>query len=216
MREGLTELVFILDKSGSMNGLEKDTIGGFNTMLEEQKGAEGECLVTTVMFNDRCDLVHDRADIKTVSPITESDYRAAGTTALIDAIGATIHRVVKSQKTAPEGGRAEKVVFVIITDGEENSSREYSAGRVKGLIEKEKSRYGWDFIFLGANIDAVQTAGRFGIDSRRAQGYHADSQGVGINYCQIGRALLECRRGDLPDDWNEEIDLDFKKRRKSR
>jgi uncharacterized protein YegL len=182
MKKGLTELVFILDKSGSMSGLETDTIGGYNSMLAKQQAVEGECRITTVLFDNNYELLHDRIDIRAVSPISEKEYQIGGSTALLDAIGRTIHKIGNAQKHTANEYRAEKVMLVIITDGEENSSREYSAKRIKQMIERQKSRYEWEFIFLGANIDAVETAGRFGISADRAQNYHADSEGVELNF----------------------------------
>lgn len=171
MKKGLTELVFILDRSGSMSGLEKDTIGGFNSMLQKQREIDGECRITTVLFDNRYELLHDRIDIRAVAPMTEKEYCVGGCTALIDAIGRTIHKLVSVQKSTAEEYRAEKVMFVIITDGEENASREYSLKQVKKMIEHEREAYGWEFVFLGANIDAVRTAGQFGINSDRAADY---------------------------------------------
>ncbi|NLE03612.1 MAG: VWA domain-containing protein, partial [Crenarchaeota archaeon] len=162
MKKGLTELVFILDKSGSMGGLEKDTIGGYNHMLEKQKAVDGECLITTVLFDNDYELLHDRIDIRGVSLLMEKDYCIGGSTALLDAIGRTINKIANAQKHTADEYRAEKVMFVIITDGEENSSHEYSYNRVKAQIERQKEKYGWEFIFLGANIDAVKTARCFG------------------------------------------------------
>ena len=154
-----TELVFILDKSGSMAGLESDTIGGFNAMLQKQKALPGACRITTVLFDNRYELLHDRIDIRAVSPVTEREYQVGGSTALLDAIGRTIQKLAGVQRNTAEEYRADKVMFVIITDGAENSSREYSSQRVKAMIEHEKEKYGWEFVFLGANIDAVETAG---------------------------------------------------------
>lgn len=210
MKKGLTELVFILDKSGSMGGLEKDTIGGFNAMLEKQKAVDGECRITTVLFDNRYELLHDRIDIRAVTPITEKEYFVGGSTALLDAIGRTIHKIGNAQRRTAEEFRAEKVLFVIITDGEENSSREFSANRIKAQIERQKSRYGWEFIFLGANIDAVETAGRFGINADRAQNYHADSEGVELNFCVMSEAVASFREcAAMPEDWNQKIQKDF-------
>lgn len=168
MKQGLTELVFILDKSGSMSGLEKDTIGGFNSMLAKQKAIDGECFITTVLFDNDYVLLHDRIDIRAVNVITEKEYQVGGSTALLDAIGKTIHKINNAQKNTADSYRAEKVLFVIITDGEENASCEYSADKIRNLIEQQKKEYGWEFIFLGANVDAVQTAKSFGIDADRA------------------------------------------------
>ncbi len=193
MQKGLTELVFILDKSGSMGGLEKDTIGGFNSMLAKQKAEEGQCRVTTVLFDNRYTLLHDRIDIRAVAPITDQEYRVGGSTALLDAIGRTIGKITDVQRSTAEAYRAEKVIFIIITDGEENSSREYSADRVKRLIRKEKEQYGWEFLFLGANIDAVETAGRFGISADRAAEYISDAEGTALNYAVMCEAVSEFR-----------------------
>lgn len=213
MKKGLTELVFILDKSGSMGGLEADTIGGYNAMLEKQKALKDECCITTVLFDNNYELLHDRIDIKAVSPITEKEYSVGGSTALIDAIGITINKIGNAQKHTAEDFRAEKVMFVIITDGEENSSREFSSEKVKKMVEKQKAKYGWEFIFLGANIDAVKTAGRYGITPDRAQNYHADSQGIEINFAVMSDAVSHYRLKDsMPANWSEEISNDFKRR----
>jgi uncharacterized protein YegL len=213
MKKGLTELVFILDKSGSMGGLESDTIGGYNAMLEKQKAVEDECRMTTVLFDNNYELLHDRIDIKAVSAIAEKEYFVGGSTALIDAIGRTIHKIGNAQKHTAEDYRAEKVMFVIITDGEENSSREYSSEKVKKMIEHQKAKYGWEFIFLGANIDAVETAKRFGIAPNRAQNYHADSEGVELNFRVMSDTIAKFRACEaMSDNWNEEIQKDYKRR----
>lgn len=193
MKTDLTELVFILDKSGSMGGLEADTIGGFNSMLNEQKGVKGECIITTVLFDHRYQLLHDRIDIKAVSPISGREYKVGGNTALLDAIGRTIEKIGTVQKHTAAEYRAEKVMFVIITDGEENASREYNANAIKALIERHKADYGWEFAFLGANIDAVETASHFGIDSDRAATYLHDSEGTRISFSAMGSAAREFR-----------------------
>ncbi len=213
MKKGLTELVFILDKSGSMSGLEKDTIGGYNSMLEKQKSVESECHITTVLFDNNYELLHDRIDIKAVSPITDKEYLIGGSTALLDAIGRTIHKISNAQKHTADDYRAEKVMFVIITDGEENSSREYSPEKIKALIEGQKENYGWEFIFLGANIDAVATAGQFGIAADRAQNYHADSEGVELNFRVMSDAVATFREcSAMPEGWNDEIQKDYQQR----
>jgi len=213
MMKGLTELVFILDKSGSMSGLEDDTIGGFNSMLEKQKAVEGECYITTVLFDNNYELLHDHIDIRAVNPITRKDYQVGGSTALLDAIGRTINKIKNVQEHTAEDYRAEKVMFVIITDGAENSSREYTAEKIRKLIEQQKENCGWEFIFLGANIDAVQTASQFGISANRAQNYHADSLGVELNFrvmCDAVASFREC--SEISEDWNHEIKEDYIKR----
>lgn len=213
MKKGLTELVFILDKSGSMGGLESDTIGGYNAMLHKQQAVEGECRITTVLFDHKYELLHDRIDIRAVSPITAKDYVVGGTTALLDAIGRTIHKIQNVQERTAEDYRAEKVLFVIITDGLENASREYSLEMVKTLIERQKSEHGWEFIFLGANIDAVETAGKFGISADYAQDFNADGDGVELNFQVMSSAVASFRKyGALPEDWNDEIKKDYKRR----
>ena len=213
MKKGLTELVFILDKSGSMSGLETDTIGGYNSMLTKQQAVEGECRITTVLFDNNYELLHDRIDIKAVGAITEKEYAVGGSTALLDAIGRTINKIGNVQKHTADDYRAEKVMFVIITDGEENSSREYSAEKVKALIERQKTKYGWEFIFLGANIDAVQTAGRFGIAPDRAVDYLADSEGTELNFKVMSAAVATFREaGTVDEACFEEIRKDVKRR----
>lgn len=213
MKKGLTELVFILDKSGSMAGLEADTIGGFNSMLKKQKLVEGECQITTVLFDNTYELLHDRIDIKAINPITEKEYFVGGSTALLDAIGKTIHKIKNAQKNTAPDYQAENVMFVIITDGEENSSRKYSSDGIKKMIEHQKKRNGWEFIFLGANIDAVEVAGRFGIGKDRAQSYHADSVGFGTTYGAVSEALEIYRKcSKVPAAWCAEIQKDYKER----
>ncbi len=213
MKKGLTELVFILDKSGSMAGLETDTIGGFNSMLARQQAVDGECNITTVLFDNSYELLHDRIDIRAVSPITEKDYRVGGSTALLDAIGRTIRKISSAQMHTADDYRAENVLFVIITDGEENSSREYPAEKIKAQIERQKTDHGWEFIFLGANIDAVETAGAFGISPDRAQNCCADSVGVRLFFDSVSDTVADYRESSiLPEGWNDAIQRDFENR----
>ena len=207
-----TELVFILDKSGSMSGLEQDTIGGYNSMLEKQKALEGQVLVTTVLFNHGYQLLHDRVDLRGVSPITEQDYMVGGSTALLDAIGITINKIANAHKGTSSEYRPDKVLFVITTDGIENSSREYSCAKIKKMVEEHKSK-GWEFIFLGANIDAIDVAERFGIDADRAQNYHADNQGTRLNFEVAARTIASYHEtGVLHDNWSAEIEEDYRRR----
>ncbi|MGI6451490.1 MAG: vWA domain-containing protein [Desulfitobacteriia bacterium] len=214
MKEGLTELVFILDRSGSMSGLERDTIGGYNSLLEKQKKENGECILTTVLFDDQYELLHDRIDLRGIKPLTEKEYFVRGTTALLDAVGRTIDKIENAQKHTVEEEQAEKVMFVITTDGMENSSREYDYAKVRQMIEKQKEQAGWEFIFLGANIDAVATAARFGIAPDRAANYHADSVGTLLNYKVVSEAISSFRTSAAPlsADWKKSIEEDFKKR----
>jgi len=216
MKKGLTELVFILDKSGSMSGLESDTIGGYNAMLDKQKAVEGECRITTVLFDNNYELLHDRIDIKAVSAITEREYQVGGSTALLDAIGRTINKIGNAQKNTAEDYRAEKVLFVITTDGMENASREFDYDKIKSMIERQKSKYSWEFIFLGANIDAVDVANRFGIDRNRAQNFHNDSEGIALNYAVVSEAVASFRAApcckSIDDNWSAEIQKDYKRR----
>ncbi|MCD7885629.1 MAG: VWA domain-containing protein [Lachnospiraceae bacterium] len=217
MKKDLTELVFILDKSGSMSGLEKDTIGGFNSMLEKQKALAGECRITTVLFDNHYQLLHDRIDLRAVRPMTEREYYVGGSTALLDAIGRTIQKLVSVQRSVAEEYRADKVLFVIITDGEENSSREYSLSKVRQMIEHEKEKYGWEFLFLGANMDAVTTAGRFGISPDRAMDYVPDARGTELNFRAVAEASAQYRcSGAMSDDCFDEIREDVKKRGKKK
>ena len=196
-----------------MAGLERDTIGGFNAMLDKQKAQAGECRITTVLFDHRYELLHDRTDIRAVRPITAREYRVGGSTALLDALGKTIHKIATAQKNTAEPFRAKRVMFVIITDGEENASREYAAKEVKEAIRRQKSRYGWEFIFLGANIDAVETAGRFGIDAGRAANYVPDSQGTALNFRAMSETVSAFRAcGAVPDACLDAVRRDMRKR----
>lgn len=203
MKKGLTELVFILDRSGSMRGLESDTIGGFNGMLQKQKKEEGEANVTTVLFDDRIEIINDRFPIDVVKPLTAEDYYVRGCTALLDAVGSTVKKVENIQKRLPEELKAEKVIFVITTDGQENASQEYSAKMVKKMIGQSQES-GWQFLFLGANIDAVEEAEKLGIRRTHAASYKNDSKGVRLNYQATGQ-IISCMRSDEYDD--REMDL---------
>ena len=199
MKKGLTELVFIIDRSGSMSGLEDDTIGGFNAMLQEQKAVEGEAVVTTVLFSDGHELLHDRINIQAVAPLTRADYTVGGSTALLDAIGIAIHKTRKVQRRTSEDFRAEKVLFVIITDGQENASRHYTADMIKERIEHQKRKYGWEFIFFGANMDAITEAARIGIGADRAQNFCADSAGTSSVYTSMSAMSTAFRTGGSID-----------------
>jgi uncharacterized protein YegL len=214
VKKGLTELVFILDRSGSMGGLESDTIGGFNALLEKQKKEPGEAVVTTVLFDDRYELLHDRINLRGIAPMSDREYFVRGNTALLDAIGKTIGKIGTAQKHTAEAERAEHVMVVITTDGLENASREYSEDKVRQMIEHQKSEHGWEFIFLGANIDAVATAQRVGIPSSRSANYNADAAGTALNYAVVSEAV-SCMRASqpIPGSWKERIDEDFSKRR---
>ena len=213
MKKHLTELVFILDRSGSMSGLESDTIGGFNAMIEKQRREEGEALVSTVLFDNECQVIHDRVDIRSIAPMTEKEYYVRGCTALLDASGGAIHHIGNVHKYARAEDVPEHTLFVITTDGMENASRRYSSDRVKQMIQHEKEKYGWEFLFLGANIDAVETAGHFGIDADRAVNYHADHDGTRLNYEVVAEAISQVRASrPLSANWKARIDRDFHSR----
>ena len=215
MRKGLTEMVFILDRSGSMQGLEKDTIGGFNGMIEKQKSVEGEAVVSTVLFDHESVVLHDRVNLREIRPMSEADYTVRGCTALLDALGGAIHHIGNVHKYARNEDVPEKTVFVIITDGMENASRRYTSDRVKQMIERQKSKYGWEFLFLGANIDAVETVRHFGIDKDRAVSYRSDSVGTELNYRVVSEAMCAMRcKASIPDDWKAQIEEDMRERGK--
>ena len=215
MKNNATELVFILDRSGSMAGLEKDTIGGFNAMLKKQKEVEGECRITTVLFDNQINILHDRLDIQAIGSLTEKDYQVGGSTALLDAIGPTINKIGNVQKHSAYEHRASKVLFVIITDGEENSSREFSSQRIKKMIEHQMKKYNWEFIFLGANIDAVETSKMYGIRPDRTQNYHADARGVNLNFDVMSKTVASSRmNANIDEDWKDQIEKDFDERNK--
>lgn len=215
MKKELTEMVFILDRSGSMSGLESDTIGGYNAMLEKQKLAPGKALVSTVLFDDICEVLDDRLNIQTISLITGKEYFVRGSTALLDAVGGAIHHIGNIHKYAREEDRPEKTIVVITTDGMENASRRYNYASVKMMIERQKEKYGWEFIFLGANIDAVEVASRFGIGADRAANYNADSEGTKLNYEVVSDAIYSLReKKSINSEWKERIDSDYKGRKK--
>ena len=217
----LTEMVFILDRSGSMGGLEKDTIGGFNSLLEKQKKESGEALVTTMLFDDDFTLVHDRQPIRTVAPLTEEQYFVRGCTALLDAIGLTISHIKKARKEMPKEERPDRTIVVITTDGMENSSRRYNYAKIKQKIEKCKKK-NWEFLFLGANMDAIGEAAKFGLDADRAVRYECDGEGTRKNYDVLGETITRARGAALPcmmaqaigAGWSKEIEQDYQKRHK--
>lgn len=207
MKKGLTEIVFILDKSGSMEGLEKDTIGGYNAFLEKQKKLEGEAFVSTVLFSNKNEVIHDRVSIKDVEPLTDEQYSVGGCTALLDAIGGAIHHIGNIHKYARNEDVPEKTIFVITTDGQENSSREYDYRKIKHMIERQQKRFSWEFLFLGANIDAAGEAERLGINEDRAVRYECDGAGISLNFSVLSKAV-GCFRANksVASDWCEEIE----------
>lgn len=214
MKKNLTELVMILDRSGSMGGLESDTIGGYNSMLKKQGETEGEVLVSTVLFDDRSEVLFDRVPLEELPQMTDKEYYVRGCTALLDAVGGVIRHIGNVHKYAREEDRSEKTIFVITTDGLENASREYSYDRVKRMVERQKEKYGWEFLFLGANIDAIETAGKFGISADRAANYHSDHIGTALNYEVLADAVCEMRGSAkaIGADWKKRIDEDFRRR----
>ena len=211
----MTELVFILDRSGSMAGLEADTIGGFNSMLEKQGKEPGEALVSTVLFDNETEVIHDRVPLSQVPKLNEKTYYVRGCTALLDAVGGAVHHIGNVHKYARPEDRPERTLFVITTDGLENASRRYSYEKVEQMIRRQKEKYGWEFLFLGANIDAAKEAGRFGIAPERAVNYLSDSEGTALNYAAVEKAVHTVRAGrPLANDWRADIDRDFKRRGK--
>lgn len=209
-----TELVFILDRSGSMSGLESDTIGGFNALIEKQKKQDGKCYVSTVLFDNVSEVIHDRVSLETIEPMTEKDYYVRGSTALIDAIGGAIHHIGNIHKYARPEDVPEHTMFVITSDGMENASHQYSSDTVKKMIERQKEKYDWEFLFIGANIDAVETAGRFGIGADRAVNYRADSQGTQVLYDTVSETVCNMRASaPISADWGKRIDEDFENRK---
>ena len=220
MRENLTELVFILDRSGSMGGLESDTIGGFNSMIKKQKKEDGEAYVSTVLFDDQTTVIHDRVKIKKVPKLTEEEYYVRGCTALLDAVGGAIKHIGDVQKHTKEADRPAKTLFVITTDGLENASQKYSFKDVKKMIKHQKEKHNWEFLFLGANIDAIEVAGNMGIRQDCAANFHCDSAGTALNYTVLEKAVSHvrgCSSAAMADTfvggaWKEEIDRDFEER----
>lgn len=217
MKNDITELVFILDRSGSMAGLESDTIGGFNSMIAKQKQQDGDCYVSTVLFDNVSEVLHDRVKLADIPPMTEKDYTVRGCTALVDALGDAIHHIGNIHKYARREDVPAHTMFIIATDGQENASRRYTADRVKMMIERQKEKYGWEFLFIGANIDAVETARRYGIREDRAVNYHADGEGTKILYASVAKAVCNVRASaPLGADWSEDINDDYQRRSKKK
>ena len=213
MKNNITELVFILDRSGSMAGLESDTIGGFNAMIEKQKKQDGGCYVSTILFDDVSEVLHDRVKLGDIPKMTDKDYTVRGCTALIDAIGGAIHHIGNIHKYARPEDVPEHTMFVITTDGQENASHRYTSEQVKKMIERQKEKYGWEFLFIGANIDAVETAARYGISRDRSVNYNADGEGTHILYESVAKAVCNVRASaPLSADWSEEINADYQRR----
>ena len=210
MRKNLTEIVFILDRSGSMAGLEGDTIGGFNAMIEKQRLEPGEALVSTVLFDNHSDVIHDRLTLDRIPRLTNREYYVRGCTALLDAVGSAISHIATIHKYAREEDRPEKTLFVITTDGMENASRRYTYEMVRNLIEKQKREYGWEFLFLGANIDAAREAARFGIHPDRAVDYRADHRGTRVIYETVSETVRDFRASKpMTAGWKQKIEADF-------
>ena len=213
-KNNITELVFILDRSGSMAGLEADTIGGFNSMIEKQKKDDVPCYVSTILFNGESKVIHDREKLMEIKPMTDRDYVVGGSTALIDAIGGAIHHIGKLHKYFGDS-KPGHTMFVITTDGQENSSHFYTSEQVKNMIEHQKEKYGWEFLFIGANIDAVETAARYGIGRDRAVNYNADKKGTHILYESVANAVCNVRMSaPIEADWSKDLNEDYINRRK--
>ena len=212
-RNNITELVFILDRSGSMSGLESDTIGGFNSMIAKQKKEKGEAYVSTVLFDNESKVIHDRVKLSEIRPMTEDDYFVGGCTALLDAIGGAVKHIGNIHKYARPEDVPERTMFIITTDGLENASHKYSYSEIKKLVERQKKKYGWEFIFLGANIDAVEAAERVGISRERAANYRADSKGTALGFEGISAAISSLRMNkDIGREWADTLENDKKKR----
>ena len=216
MKKNLTELLFILDRSGSMAGLEQDTIGGFNAMLEKQRKEPGEAIISTVLFDNETEVIHDRISLDKVPALTEKEYYVRGCTALLDAVGGAIHHIGNVHKYAREEDRPEKTLFVITTDGMENASRRYTYEKVKAMLERQREKYGWEFLFLGANIDAAREAARFGIREECAANYHADSIGTEAVYTSVSEAVFQVRSCSKPlaANWKQKVNADFNRRKR--
>ena len=207
MKNGITELVFIIDRSGSMAGLESDTIGGFNAMIDQQKKWEGKVYVSTVLFDNHSKVLHDRKDLQEIEPMTDKDYTVGGCTALLDAIGGAIHHIGNIHKYARPEDVPERTMFIITTDGMENASCEYGSERVKKMIKRQEERFGWEFLFVAANIDAVETAERIGIRRERAAHYRHDSKGTEQLYCAMSETVSHYRKNaSVADNWAESLD----------
>lgn len=214
MKNNITELVFILDRSGSMSGLEGDTIGGFNSMIEKQRKQDGECYVSTILFDNVSEVLHDRVKLSDIPKMTDRDYTVRGCTALIDAIGGAIHHIGNVHKYARSEDVPEHTMFVIMTDGLENASRRYSSDEVKRMIEHEKKKYGWEFLFIGANIDSVETARHFGIGADRSVNYHADHRGTAVVFDTVCETVCNFRnRRPLDASWSDRINKDYNSRK---
>ncbi|MBQ7624270.1 MAG: VWA domain-containing protein [Clostridia bacterium] len=216
VKNGLTELVFILDRSGSMGGLESDTIGGFNSLIEKQKKEKGECLVSTVLFDNESEVIHDRVKLSDIKPLTDKEYYVRGCTALIDAIGGAIKHIGNVHKYARPEDVPEHTMFVITTDGYENASRKYTSDEVKKMVERQKEEFGWEFLFIGANIDAVETAKRYGINEDRAVNYHADKTGTTVLYEAVADTVCTMRENkSIGAGWCKKINRDYNSRKKN-
>ena len=215
MKKNLTEIVFILDRSGSMSGLEQDTIGGFNSLIEKQKKEDGEAYISTVLFDHSSEVLHDRVDLKKIKPMTEDEYYVRGSTALLDAVGGAIQHIGNVHKYARKEDVPEKTIFVIMTDGYENASRRYDYDEIRRMITRQKKKYGWEFMFLGANIDVISEARKFGVDEEMAVEFLNDKKGTAVSYDAICGAVSNCRTyGAVPPTWKANIENDRRRRGK--